>query len=137
MPTDLNPLLNRVKKLQKTMEQKLETSPLVQDLKKYAVAQQRMVKKRLNSNSDLKRALGYIEKQRRELDRVTKNLPKDMQTVKKFVSAQRREFEKVGKQLLKEIAAGDLKAVQKTARSYTGTMKAVRRVKKVARQGKR
>jgi hypothetical protein len=60
-----------------------------------------------------------------------------MQTVKKFVSAQRREFEKVGKQLLKEIAAGDLKAVQKTARSYTGTMKAVRRVKKVARQGKR
>ena len=137
MPTDLNPLLNRVKKLQKTMEQKLETSPLVRDLKKYAVAQQKMVKKRLNGNSDLKRALDYIEKRRRELDRVTKSLPKDMQTMKKFVAAQRKEFEKVGKQLLNEIGAGDLKAVQKTARSYTGTMKRAGKVRrtKTTRQG--
>lgn len=137
MATDVNVLLNKVKKLQKSLEQKLDQSALVRDLKKYAATQQKVLKKRIDSSSDLKRAIGYIEKRRKELDKVTKNLPKEVATIKKFVAAQRKEFEKVGKQLIKELAAGDLKAVKNTAKKYTGTMKRVGKVKiaKAARRG--
>ena len=57
MAADVKMLLNRVKKLQKSLEQKLEESALVRDLKKYAFSQQKVLKRRFESNADLKRAI--------------------------------------------------------------------------------
>lgn len=129
MATDMNMFMNRVKKLQKNLETKLEQSALVRDLKKYAMAKQKVIKRQIDSNADVKRALSYIEKRRKELDKVTRNLPKDVATVKKFVAAQRKEFEKASKQLIKELRAGDLEAAKKTAKRYGGTVKSASKFK--------
>lgn len=107
MAADFNSLVLKVRRLQGMVEDKLEQSSLVRDLKKYAQAQQKVLKKRINSNSDLKRMLGYIEKRRRDLDKVAKNLPKEVATMKKYVAAQRSELEKMGKRLIKDLAAAN------------------------------
>lgn len=136
MATDLNSVLDNVRKLQKNLEEKLNRSMLVRDLKKYAVAQQKVLKKKINNNADLKRVMGYLEKRRVELDKVTKNLPRELQDLKKYVLAQRKELEKAGRQLLNEISKGNFSNVKKTARTapkrYSGAMKKVgkKRLKK-------
>lgn len=134
MASDLNNLLNRVRDLQTMLEAKLEESVLMRDLKKYAASQQKVLKKKINSSADIKKVVTYVEKQRKHLDKVAKNLPKEVATVGKFVKAQRKEFEKLGKKLIQELSTGDLKAASATARRATTTKTKKRTTKSRSRR---
>lgn len=116
MANDLNNLISKVRKLQTMLEAKLDESLLVRDLKKYAATQQKVLKKKINSNADIKRVVSYVEKRRKDLDKVAKNLPKEVATMGKFVAAQKKEFEKLGKKLLQELSSKNMAASKGSVR---------------------
>lgn len=104
----------KLHKLQKNLKMKVESTALYNE-----------VKKKVKTSSDVKKVVAIVEQRKKQIERIAKNLPKEVNTVKNFLESQRKELEKLGTGLLAKAQKAQGKAVHaKVAKPKTTAKKA-------------
>ncbi len=99
--TEVKKVVNRVKDVRTKLLTKINDQTWIDDAKKYADKQKQEVKKIINAEN-LAKVKGFIDKERKELEKLQKQLPNEVKKLRSFVQTQRKELEK----LLRRVKAG-------------------------------
>ena len=91
--SQLKKVVGRVKAAQVQLQGLLRNKTWVEDARKYAERQGKEVKKLLTA--DAGKVKIFLERERKELERLQKQIPGEVKKLKKYVNLQRKEFEKL------------------------------------------
>lgn len=125
--------------MEEKLKTNLESGVLFQELKKMANGRAKGFKQKVKSSGDVKRLIHFIEKRKKEVERLKVEIPRDVKTVRSFLHTQRKELEKIGNQIVREVKTdglnrGTLKSAVGKIRSLRKTGKAVAKKKKAAKR---
>lgn len=117
---DINSEVKKVVKQVKTAQAKLQAAlkdkTWVEDARKYAERQGKEVRKLLEA--DVTKVVAFVERERKELEKIQKQIPGEVKKLRKFVNGQRKELER----LLTSLRKG--KARASSSGKSSGTKKA-------------
>jgi len=98
---EMKNLVTKVKQLQRNFERKLDSNLSWAEAKRFATNRGKGLARQVNNNKDVKNVMAYVEQRRKQLERVSKQLPKEVRQMKTFVNQQKKELEKIGGQLVR------------------------------------
>ena len=93
MNGELKKIVNRVKATQAQVQKVLSDKSWLEDARNFAEKQGREVKKLFAD--DVTKVKTFIERERKGLELIQKQLPAEMKKIKKFVDQQKKELEKM------------------------------------------
>lgn len=93
MNGELKKIVNRVKATQAQVQKVLSNKSWLEDARNFAEKQGREVKKLFAD--DVTKVKTFIERERKGLELIQKQLPAEMKKIKKFVDQQKKELEKM------------------------------------------
>ncbi len=88
--SELHKVLGKVKNAQNKLHEVLSHQPVLDEARKYAKHQSKEVKKLFAG--DVTKILQFVEKEKKQLERLSGSLPEEIKKVKAFVSAQKKEL---------------------------------------------
>lgn len=108
-------IVNQLKTAQKKFQDAMKNKTLIEDVRKYADRQSRDVRKLLTA--DIQRVKTFVEREKKELDRLQKQMPNEIKKLKRYLAMQRRDLER----LLNKARTGAKKKAtkKKTAKKKT------------------
>jgi hypothetical protein len=110
MNFDVNNVVKRLRKLETTLKNKIESGALYNEVKRYADGQAKSLKRKVKSSKDAKKVLAFIEQRKKQIEKLAADLPGEVKTVRSYVKTQRKELEKLGNELIKKARDGKLNA---------------------------
>lgn len=84
-------------KLTTFLKEQLKDNKWIDDARQVAQAQGKEVKKLINA--DIKKVKSFVEREKKQLERLQRDLPKDVKKLRTFVDVQRKEVERLLKSL--------------------------------------
>ena len=126
MRIDLNNVVAKLGKLEKTLRQKIESGVLVKEVKHYADVKSKLLKQKVNTNKDLKKVVALVEQRKKQIEKVAKEFPRDVKVVRSYVQSQRKELKKISSKLLSTVKAAQAKSAT-AGKAKTTTKKAAPR----------
>lgn len=94
-------VVSKLNKLEKTLRNKVESGALFNEVKQFADSKSKILRQRVKTNKDLKKVIGIVEQRRRQIEKVARVLPKEVQVVRSYIKTQKKELEKLGERLVK------------------------------------
>ncbi len=91
MNTEIKKVVARVKEAQIQLQKLVKSHDWVEEARKYAERQGKEVKKLFAP--DVEKMKGFLEREKKELERFQKQIPGEVKKFKKFVNLQKKEFE--------------------------------------------
>ncbi len=136
MNFDVKNVVKKISKLEATLKNKIESGVLFDEVKRFADGQTKVLRQRVKSSKDAKKVIAFIEKRKKQIEKIAADLPGEVKVMRSYILTQRRELEKLGNDLLKKAKEGKLDAeTLRTAIRKATTKKAAPRrrssVKKV------
>lgn len=113
MNADLKKMLENVRSAQAKLQDFVKNQDWVDEARKYAERQGAEVKKVLSS--DVNKVKSFLEKEKKELERLQKQIPGEVKKLRGLVKNQTKDFEKFLNTLRKNGAVGGKKAKSKKA----------------------
>lgn len=111
LKSNLKTAANRLAKLQGRLIARSE--PLLKQLRSYAEVQGKELQKQLRNSKDVKRVLNVVQKRRKVVEKLARNLPKEVKVVRSYLETQVKELEKIAKNLAKNGSAARKTAAPK------------------------
>ena len=93
MNGELKKIVSRVKSAQAQVQKVLADKSWLEDARNFAEKQGKEVKKLFAQ--DVTKVKTFIDRERKGLERIQKQLPAEMKKIKKFVDQQKKELEKI------------------------------------------
>lgn len=106
--TEIKKVVSRVKTAQAQLQTLVKSQDWVDEARKYADRQRREVRKLLNGDVTLVK--NFLERERKELEKIQKRIPGEVDKFRKFVKVQRKELEKLLQTVRKASANGNGRA---------------------------
>lgn len=100
---DVKTVVSKLGKLEKTLKQKIESGTLANEVKRFANSKTKELKQRVKTNKDLKKVVAVVVERRKQVEKIAKDLPREVKTLRTYVESQRKELEKIGNQLLTKV----------------------------------
>jgi hypothetical protein len=122
MTIEVRTVAAKLNKLQKTLKAKVESTALYNE-----------VKKKVRTSNDLKKVVAIVEQRKKQVEKIAKELPREIKIVKSYLESQRKELEKMGNGLLAKVKAAKATKSGKSARPAARTTTKKRATKKSAR----
>lgn len=110
MNFDVNNVVKKLKKLENTLKNKIESGSLYNEVKAYADDKAQTLRKKVKSSKDAKKLMALIQERKKQIEKIAAELPSEVKTVKNYVKSHRKELEKLGNDLLKKARAGEFNA---------------------------
>lgn len=108
MNFDVNNVVKKLKKLENTLKNKIESGSLYNEVRRFADGQAHILRKKVNSSKDAKKLMKVIQERKKQIEKIANDLPREAKVVKAYVKSQRKELEKLGNDLLKKARSGEL-----------------------------
>lgn len=125
---NLKDVVTRIQKVEKDLKARIESGELQKQVKSFTKAQAKALRAKVENSQDLKRAINVVEARKKQVERMAKVLPKEVQMVRSYIVSQRTELKKLGDRLVKTMnEAGKAKkapAARKTTKKKATTKKA-------------
>lgn len=93
LQSEMKKVISKVKEAQKQFQELVDKKNWVEEARKYA--QKRSVEVKKLITTDVKKVRVFLEKEKKELEKIQKKVPGEIKKVKEFVESQRKEFEKL------------------------------------------
>ncbi len=119
MNSDIKKVLDRVKQAQSQVQTLVKDRAWVASAKKYAERQSKEVKKIINS--DVAKVKTFLNREKKELERLQKKIPGEVDKIKTFVESQKQELQTLLVMAKKE-AEGRAKKVKAVAQKKMGAI---------------
>ena len=100
------------------------SKPLLKQLRSYAEVQSKELQKQLGSSQDVKRVLNAVEKRRKDVEKLARNLPKEVKVVRSYLQTQVKELEKLANNIVKN---GSAKARPAPVKAKTSKKRATKK----------
>mgnify|MGYP003344624337 CR=1 FL=1 len=110
MNFDVNNVVKKLKKLETTLKNKIESGSLYHEVKRFANGQAQTLRQKVKSSKDAKKLMAIVQERKKQIEKIAAELPGEVKTVRQYVKSQRKELEKLGNELLKKARAGELNA---------------------------
>jgi hypothetical protein len=120
--SEIKKVVTRVKAAQTQLQEVLKSQDWVDEARKYAERQGKEVKKILTD--DVGKMKTFLERERKELERIQKQIPGEVDKLRKFIAGQRKEFEKLLTNVRKLNVNGKTKATKKPSSAKKKTSSA-------------
>ena len=101
---DAKNVANKLGKLQKSLKTKIEGTALYHE-----------VKRKVETSHDVKKVVTLVEKRKKQLAQMAKELPRDVREVRTYIKTQRKELHRLGNGILARLKAAQ--QVKKTGNS--------------------
>lgn len=98
---EMKKVVNKVKDVRSKIVTKINDQSWIDDARKYAEKQKAEVRKVINAEN-IAKVKSFVDKEKRELERLHKQIPSEIKKLRSFVQSQRKEVEK----LLRRVKAG-------------------------------
>lgn len=102
---EMRKLVSQLRSAQDRFQSAVKNGSVLEEARKVAERQKKDVRKLLGKDFD--RVMNFIEKERKELDRLQKRLPGEVAKLKKYVQNSRQEFERILKRAKKTAKKAD------------------------------
>jgi hypothetical protein len=99
MNSEVAKVVEGAKKAQAKLHTALKKQDWIEEARKYAEGQRKEVKKLISG--DMAKVKTFLEKERKQLEKIQSSLPVEVKKLRGFVLTQRKEFEKLLKNLRK------------------------------------
>ncbi len=117
---NLKDVVTRIQKVEKDLKARIESGELQKQVKSFTKAQAKALRAKVENSQDLKRAINVVEARKKQVERMAKVLPKEVQMVRSYIVSQRSELKKLGDRLVKTMnEAGKAKKAPAAARKTT------------------
>ena len=93
LQNELKKVISKVKEAQKQFKTLVDEKDWVEEARRYAERRSVEVKKLIHT--DVKKVRSFLEKERKELEKIQKKVPGEIKKVRAFMETQRKEFEKL------------------------------------------
>ena len=110
MNFDVNNVVKKLKKLESTLKNKIESGSLYGEMKRFANGQAQSLRHKVKSSKDAKKLISLVQERKKQIEKIASELPGEVKVVRAYVKSQRKELEKLGNELLKKARAGELNA---------------------------
>jgi flagellar basal body rod protein FlgG len=110
MKVDLKNMMKKLGKLEDAVRQQIESGALLQEARRFADGQVKVLRKKVKTSKDAKKVLAFIEQRKKQIEKVAKDIPSEVKQIRTLVLAQRKELEKIGNNLIKRARAGEFNA---------------------------
>ncbi len=135
MNFDVNNVVKKLKKLENTLKNKIESGSLYNEVMAYADDKAQTLRKKVKSSKDAKKLMALIQERKKQIEKIAAELPGEVKTVRNYVKSQRKELEKLGNELLKKARSGEFNAdTLRTAIRAATTKKAAGTSKKTTKK---
>ena len=116
MNREVQKLLKQLKATQKKFQSSIQAKNWMEEARRYAEVQKKEVSKLLSS--DAKKVKTFLEREKKELDRIQKKIPAEVKKWQSYVNSQKKEAEKLLKKV-KRLAKTNLKTTTKKKKKTT------------------
>lgn len=123
MRLEAKSILKKLGKLEQALVKKVESGTLLNEARKFADAKSKLVKQRLKSSKDAKKLAAFVQKRKKDVEKLAANLPRETQMIRAYVKTQSKELEKLANDLLKQAKEGKLNATSFKAAIRAATTK--------------
>lgn len=122
MNFDVNNVVKKLRKLETTLKTKIESGALYSEVRRYADGKAKNLRQKVKGSKDAKKLLAFIDQRKKQIEKIARDLPGEVQSVKAYVKSHRKELEKLGNQLIKDARAGKINAtsLRSAIRAATG-----------------
>ena len=93
MNAEIKKVVSRVKEVQTQLQGLIKSQDWVEEARKYAERQGKEVKKLFAP--DVEKIMDFLERERKELEKIQKQIPGEVKKFRKFMTMQKKEFEKL------------------------------------------
>lgn len=108
MKLDVKEVMKKLGKLENNLKNKLESGALYEEMKRFADGQAKKLRQRVKTSKDAKKLISFVEARRKRVEKIAKDLPREVKTVRAYLQAQRKELEKLGNDLIKKAREGKI-----------------------------
>lgn len=110
MKLDVKVVVKKLGKLESNLKNKIESGALYSEVKRFADGQAQRLRQRMKQSKDAKKLLSFVEQRRKQVEKIARDLPREVKTVRTYLQAQRKELEKLGNDLVKQAKEGKINA---------------------------
>ena len=123
MKFDVNAVVKKLGRLEGTLKKKIESGVLFTEARRYADAQVKTLRQKVKTSKDAKKVLDFIEKRKKEIEKVAADLPGEVKTVRSYIDAQSKALEKIANEVIKKAREGKIDADSIRSAIRTATTK--------------
>ncbi len=132
MNFDVNNVVKKLKKLESTLKNKIESGSLYNEVKRYADGKAQDLRQKVKSSKDAKKLISVIQQRKKQIEKIASELPGEVKIVRNYVKSQRKELKKLGNDLIRKARSGEF-----NADSLRSVIRAATTKKAAASTGKR
>ncbi|NUM89346.1 MAG: hypothetical protein HUU37_09095 [Bdellovibrionales bacterium] len=98
---NLKDVVARIQRVEKNLKARLESGELQKQVKSFTKTQAKALRAKVENSRDLQRAISMVDARKKQVERMAKALPKEVQMVRSYIMNQRSELKKLGDRLVK------------------------------------
>ena len=121
MNAEIKKVVTKMKDAQVQFQEMIKSQNWVEEARRYAERQGKEVKKLFGP--DVEKLKGFIERERKELERFQKQIPGEVKKIRKFLGEQRKDFEKLLTNVKKMSKGSNSKSGQSRSKKAKSTPK--------------
>jgi hypothetical protein len=110
MKLDVKVVAKKLGKLEETLKKKIESGSLVNEVRRFADGQTKVLRQKVKTSKDAKKVIAFVAQRRKQIEKLAADLPGEVKVVRSYIKTQSKELEKIGNDLIKKAREGKINA---------------------------